>query len=200
VRILIAEELEKFKLSLKDNTLLNDILDTEFEDNIEEFRDTEIPESQSNIENFRASTNRKSETKSKMLSNISLSEVFDSTNKKLITKNDLLLNLDNNIILEEDSIFNLNTLSLIRTNLNLEFPEINEEDKTNYYDEVLTNIIQELENDIIDLRLITHNIHNSYSDIDFREILSYSFYNMLIIAQNEDIALTQNEPFGNITK
>ncbi len=198
-RILIVNELDKFKDTLNIIPILEDLLDTDFEENIEEFRD-ELPETQSKIENFRAS-NRKSEAKSKILSNISLGEVFESTNKKLMTKNDLLLNLDNNIILEEDSVFNLNTLSLLRTNLNLEFPEINEEENsTTYHHEVITNIRNGLKGDLIDLNEITENIHCSFPEYEKKEILSYSFYNLLIIAQNEDVNITQNKYFGDITK
>lgn len=65
---------------------------------------------------------RRSLDSSTILSNISLSEVFESTDKKLLNKTSYFnenLNLPDNIIIEEDSNFNLNTFSLnMKNNLN----------------------------------------------------------------------------------
>jgi hypothetical protein len=83
---------------------------------------------QSRIERFRYDTSAKhgrSIDSSKILSNISLQEVFENTAQKtLINKTSNILNFDKNfnIILEEESNLNLNTFTYnFRTNLNENF-------------------------------------------------------------------------------
>ena len=88
------------------------------------------------FENSTVNKNRKSIDSTVLLSNISLNEVFEqSTDKKLLYKSNLFndnLNVvhENNIILEEDSNFNLNTFSLnlknnnnFSTNYDFEYPQ-----------------------------------------------------------------------------
>jgi hypothetical protein len=67
---------------------------------------------------FCTSKVRKSIESSSILSNLSLQDVFNSTNKKLLDKHSHVFHEPNvNIILEEDSNFNLNTFNL-KTNFN----------------------------------------------------------------------------------
>jgi len=74
--------------------------------------------------------NRKSIDSSSILSNLSLQDVFNSTNKNLLDKNSHLfqehmnmqIHMHNpNIILEEDSNFNMNTFNLKTNFNNIEF-------------------------------------------------------------------------------
>ncbi len=68
--------------------------------------------------------NRKSIDSSSILSNLSLQDVFNSTNKNLLDKNSHLFqeHMHNpNIILEEDSNFNMNTFNLKTNFNNIEF-------------------------------------------------------------------------------
>jgi hypothetical protein len=166
------------------------------------------------IERFRdqrASTHRNSIDPSSRLSNISLEEVFESTNKKLLTRKSLLLNDMNNIILEEDSNFNANTLSYnlrnnLQTNLNLEFHEIgeNEQEHSNNLtasDEIYKYISETYKPDNkvrIDIaNMLPTQIINTIN-LSSQEATAISFYSLLINAQNNSINLQQEQPFSDI--
>jgi hypothetical protein len=111
-------------------------------------------------ENSTAAKNRRSIDSSALLSNLSLSEVFEqSTDKKLLHKSNILhdtLIPQNNIILEEDSNFNLNTFSMnLKSNFNqceLEFPQAEEE-----IEEVLFNI-ESINREIEKVLNLKHNL------------------------------------------
>jgi hypothetical protein len=100
------------------------------------------------FDNSTAAKNRKSIDSSILMSNLSLSEVFEhSTDKKIFNKNNSLLpenlNLyDTNVILEEDSNFNMNTFSLnFKNNFgsnfdNLDFANNNQENLEDEAEEI----------------------------------------------------------------
>ena len=89
---------------------------------------------------FSTSKIRKSIESHSILSNLSLQDVFNSTNKKLLDKNSHIFHEPNgNIILEEDSNFNLNTFNLKTNFNNFEFEYANVEDNNMQYSEDFRN-------------------------------------------------------------
>jgi hypothetical protein len=220
-KLLLDKTMKEFQISLKEQEISNLIIDTFVEEiKPERYLEDEVKSvSKVNIEKFRdqPSTHRKS-LDPNSLSNISLNEVFEgSTNKKLLTRQSLLLNKDiNNIILEEDSNFNLNTLSYnfknnIQTNFNLEFHEIGE----NEHEHIEANIINNNNINEEMLKYLNNNIpkhdkqqtivlqdfinnSESFINIGREEATAVTFYSLLISSQANELNIQQKEPFGDI--
>ena len=124
--------------------------ETEENENSENDKDTNnFPETAEKFrfeKEFSTSKIRKSIESHYILSNLSLQDVFNSTNKKLLDKNSHIFHEPNgNIILEEDSNFNLNTFNLKTNFNNFEFEYANVQDNQMQYAEDSRNIIK-LEN------------------------------------------------------
>ncbi len=177
---MLKKEIEKFTqtfnlteelLNTMNLKTLNEILHKSFFDQVsdkafEETEDNENSENDKDTNNFpetaekfrfekefSTSKIRKSIESHSILSNLSLQDVFNSTNKKLLDKNSHIFHEPNgNIILEEDSNFNLNTFNLKTNFNNFEFEYANiEENKLHYAEDsrntiTLENIQEEILN------------------------------------------------------
>jgi hypothetical protein len=178
-------------------------------------------------ENFRFDTTNKKKSldSSALLSNISLQEVFD-TSKKLLNMNNNrtsnIFNFDDNpkgIIVEEDSNFNMNTMNL-RTNFNnfeLDYHN-NQEDVVPEEESASCKINMELVSEevsryllvkkkrksiniVIDLFEISNIIKDQLGNmikLKNTELESIVFYQMLLIAQNINLNLSQEGSFERI--
>jgi hypothetical protein len=212
-KLIMDKSMIVFKNGLDNDIKIADLKIDSFDEEIRQEIYREGEESKSNdatIEKFRdqrLSTNRKSIDPSNRLSNISLEEVFESTNKKLLTRKSLFMNDIGNVILEEDSNFNINTLSYnlrnnLQTNLNLEFHEIGEneqEQDENPGDEVYKYICETYRAGSIKQFDITNILPEEIiKTSEPKEATAIAFYSLLINAQNNDINITQENPFGDI--
>lgn len=221
---------------------LKEIQKIMFSDFTEEEKENEInleSDSSQNIEkeNYRQEKDttafkRKSIDSSHLLSNLSLQEVFDSTNKKLLNRNSNIfgddtrieLKLDNNIIIEEDSNLNYNTLSHnnLRTNfggLELDFENDKDDERLDYclieekVKELLVGTNSKKRNSIkkngfdffeftgkVKDALIKNDINQDFIKNTFKEneLEGLVFYQMLIISQNNSLNIGQLNPFNKI--
>jgi hypothetical protein len=248
-KILLREELENFNSNFKDFAKrlismeldnIKDIFDSEeAEKLLFDTKSKEISQSidqNASIEKFRfekdqsslTAKKRKSIDSSSLLSNLSLQDVFNSTNKKLLDKNSNIFNTGiDNIIIEEDSNMNINTLSYnLRTNLNYDLEYVGLDDikiqeeaslivtNEKVSEEVLI-VIEEFASTrkktrrsgkayILSIDEITQkvskNIKKNYtSSIEpNNELKSIVFYQMLMQAQSGKYSLAQDKPFSEI--
>ena len=216
--IYIKEDFENFKKSISTVQFDKNLIVNETFFNLNESSQPYINSSIRN-DKLRHDNSASLENSNSIISNLSLKDVFDTT-KKLINKtsNFIAYPLENGVIEEEDSNFNLNSMNTfnLKSNLNnIDFGNnLNNDDLYDIHDESKEkNEVLNIE-DAVNQKIIAHKVNipinfeklskqiydNINHSISHKEQISTIFYNMLMIAQKKNIDLRQRTNFGEIIK
>lgn len=217
--IYIKEDFENFKKSISAVKFDKNLIVNETFFNLNESSQPYINSSIRN-EKLRHDNSASLENSNSIISNLSLKDVFDTT-KKLINKtsNFIAYPLENGVIEEEDSNFNLNSMNTfnLKSNLNnIDFgnnlnnddlyeeiqDEIKEKKQMFNIEEAVNEKITEHKNNLpINIEKLSKQIYSKINhNISTKEQISTIFYNILMVSQKKNIDLTQTTNFGEIIK
>ena len=151
-----------------------------------------------------------------IMSNLSVKEIFQDTNKKIINKTANVIDF-NGVIEEEESNLPISTFNMV-SNLdnNIDFgnnlnnnsmEQIHEEEEEKKDDNVIEEVFSELlrgikPKHVINVPELAKESYNqlNINNIDLTEKTAKIFYSLLFLSQKHNIDVTQEIPFGDIIK
>ena len=151
-----------------------------------------------------------------IMSNLSVKEIFQETNKKIINKTANVIDF-NGVIEEEESNLPISTFNMVSNLDNIDFgnnlinnsmEQIHEEeeekkDDDNVIEEVFSELLRGIKpNQVINVSELAKESYNqlNINDIDIKEKTSKIFYSLLFLSQRHNIDVTQEVLFGDIIK